>query len=87
MDYNFIKSSREDEDKELFFAPVTDEDIFTRIEGNMNMAHVMVTAKIFPSMSQARNNGWNKPIPQGFTDFRAGKSKTRITILNEISGR
>jgi hypothetical protein len=84
MDYNFIKSSQEDLDKEVFFAPVTGDDTFIRIEGNMNMAHVMVAAGIFPSMSQARNNGWNKPIPKGFIDFRAGKSKTRITILNEV---
>lgn len=87
MDYNFIKSSQEDADKEMFFAPVTEDDSFIQIDGNMNMAHIMVAAGIFPSMSQARNNGWNKPIPSGFTDFRAGKAKTRITILNDTTGR
>jgi hypothetical protein len=85
MDFNFIKSSREDADKELFFAPINDEDKFFKIEDNMNMANIIFIAGILPSVSQARKNGWNKPIPNGFTDIRVGKNKTRITILNEVN--
>ncbi len=84
MDYNFIKSSQEEKDKELFFSPVTDDDKFIQIEDHMSMAHLIFIAGIFPSVSQARNNGWNKPIPEGFSDFRVGKNKVRVTILKEI---
>jgi len=69
-------------DIELFFGPVNPEvDSFHQFEAHHTMAHVLFTAGVFPSVSQARNNGWNKPIPSGFTDMRAGKLKTRISIL------
>lgn len=84
MDYNFIASSQPDTDKELFFGPVTQDDAFFPITDDMSMAHVMAQIGLFPSVSQARKNGWNKPIPDGFTDFRSGKNKVRITILKEI---
>ena len=84
MDYNFIKSSQEEKDKELFFSPITNDDTFIKIEDHMVMAHLIFAAGIFPSVSQARNNGWNKPIPEGFSDFRVGKNKVRVTILKEI---
>jgi len=83
MDYNFIKSSQKETDIELFFGPITADDKIIDIEGNTIMAHLLFAAGVFQSVSLARKNGWNKPIPKGFTDFRAGKSKTRITILNE----
>lgn len=84
IDYNFIQSSRLDEDKELFFGPVTEQDLFLPVTDDMSMAHIMAQAEVFPSVSQARKNGWNKPVPAGFTDIRVGKNKVRITILKEI---
>jgi len=80
-EYNFIKSLHES-DKDLFFGPLQDEE-FHLIESNWSMANILTIAGIFPSISQARKNGWNKPIPLGFTDIRVGKMKIRITILNE----
>ena len=47
------------------------------------MAHLMAKAGIFNSVSDARRNGWDKPIPSGFSDLRVGKKKTRITIFKE----
>jgi len=46
------------------------------------MANVMHAAGLFPSAGQARKNGWNKPIPDGWTDLIKGKLKREITILN-----
>ena len=83
MEFNFIHKNHL-QDKELFFGPLTDEDVFIEIENHMIMAHIMVLAKAFPSNGQARKNGWDKPIPKGFTDLRIGKLKTRVTILNEF---
>ena len=80
---NFFKSPDES-DKDLFFGPLDDEEFVTIGEGWI-MAHVLHAAEIFPSVGQARKNGWDKPIPSGFTDFRTGKLKIRITILNNES--
>jgi hypothetical protein len=40
---------------------------------------------VFPSVGIARKNGWNKPIPEGFSEFTVGKSRKKVWILNEIN--
>lgn len=79
-EFNFFKSALES-DRDLFFGPLEGEG-FVEIGEGWILAHLMAEAGIFPSVSQARKNGYNRPIPAGFTDMRAGKKKTRITILN-----
>jgi hypothetical protein len=44
-----------------------------------SMANVMVDLGIFPSLTQARKNGWNKPLVLG--DHEIGKKKIRIRIV------
>jgi hypothetical protein len=34
----------------------------------------MVILGIFPSKGQARKNGWPGPIPDGWSELRAGKN-------------
>lgn len=81
---NFIKKPISNKDKELFFGPIGPDDKFIEIQDNWIMAHILHTAGIFPSVSQARKNGWNKPIPEGFSFWIVGKKAKRkeITILN-----
>lgn len=45
-------------------------------EGSL-LAHVMAKAGIFPSVSEARKNGWNKPITPGEYKFKK-KQKTIV---------
>jgi len=81
MEYNFINSNLPASDKELFFGPLTIDATFITLEDRWIMAHALVAAGVFASVSQARKAGWDKPIAKGFTDIRVGKLKTRITIL------
>jgi len=83
---NFIKKGTTQEDMELFFGPIED-DTFINIEEHWIMAHIIHEAGLFPSVSQARKNGWNKPIPEGFTMLTVGKKarKTNIFIFIEKS--
>jgi hypothetical protein len=37
------------------------------------MAHVMADVGFFPSLSQARKNGWDRPVELG--EFRVGKNR------------
>ena len=71
-------------DKDIEFFGFTDAPNCFHIEDNWIMAHVMHVAGIFPSVGIARKNGWNKPIPEGFSEFTVGKTKKKIWILNEI---
>jgi len=45
---------------------------------NALMAHVMAKANIFPSVGQARKNGWDRPIEEGV--FTVTKKKIRIEV-------
>ena len=81
-EFNFFTSSLES-DKELFFGPIEPTDIFTPVQNDWTMANIMFTVGIFPSVTQARKNGFNKPIPDGFSDMRVGKNKLRLVIFKE----
>jgi len=81
VEFNFIHKDHEC-DKDLFFGPIVSEDEFISLEDNWTMANIVCEAKIFPSLSQARKNGYDKKIPDGFTDIKIGKLKHRIVILN-----
>lgn len=83
-DICFISNTLPDSDIELFFGPISKEDTIIKFDNTVDrwMSTLLCKAEIFKSSSQARNNGWNKLVPKGFTDFRVGKKKTRITILN-----
>ncbi len=81
MKFNFFSSSRES-DKELFFGPL-EEETFIEIGENWTMANIVVAMGIFPSITQARNNGYNKPIPDGFTFKSIGKLKYQVFIFKE----
>jgi hypothetical protein len=68
-------------DKDLFFGPLRDTDVFQIFDVKARFPELLAALGIFRSRSEARKNGWDKDIPDGFLDFRIGKLKKRITIL------
>ena len=77
---NFLSPKVSDKDRDSF--GFDDENIM--IEDHWLLAHVMHRAGVFPSVGIARKQGWNKPIPDGFSEFTVGKAKKKVWILNEI---
>jgi hypothetical protein len=59
-----------------------DQGEIVEIEDHWNMSHIMHSVGIFPSVGQARKNGWNKPIPDGFWMKEVGKLKHEVCIWN-----
>ena len=58
----------------------------TELKPSWNMSHVMVSAGVFSSISQAKKAGWNIPIPDGFSEHSVGRKNRRdITILNNFN--
>jgi hypothetical protein len=53
---------------------------------NETMAHLMVGAGAFSSLTQARKNGWDRPIPHGYSEHKVGKH-TRIWVWNPVKGK
>lgn len=45
---------------------------------NPLMAHVMAKAGVFPSVGQARKNGWNKPLVVG--EWTVTKKKIKVIV-------
>jgi len=81
-DIHFISDNVTEEDKDLFFGPLTSDDEFVMIEEHWMMAHLLKEAGIFKSVSQARKNGGDKPIPKGFHEIMRGKRRHKFWILN-----
>jgi len=82
-DFNFVSQTATGGDIELFFDP-KGNDTINVMGDNWAMSHIMCAVGMFPSVSQARKNGWNKPIPDGFSEMTVGKKRIKITILNKV---
>lgn len=63
--------------KPMIDANVREFELSAFKEGSL-MAHVMAEAGIFPSVSQARKNGWDKPIKCG--SWVVGKKKIKVVV-------
>lgn len=80
---NFISKNTTEKDLNLFFGPLKNEE-FIEIQPKWCMAHIMHNIGLFKSITQARKNGWDKPIPEGWTEITVGQKakKQDIFILN-----
>jgi hypothetical protein len=78
---NFVKLNIAKEDMDMFFGPIDPNDTFFIIQDHWTMAHIIHKAGIFPSISQAKKNGWNKPIPVGFTILTIGKKAKKRELF------
>jgi hypothetical protein len=86
---SFVHSAVSKKDRELFgFDEGVEHTIGHAVNsttGDWMMCHLMHFAGLFPSVSAARKNGWNTPIPAGFSEFTVGKSKKKVFILNDFA--
>ena len=46
------------------------------------MAHIMAWVGQFKSVGEARKNGYDQPIPLGFSLLTVGKRKLSVAIVN-----
>ena len=75
LEFNFVKPG-------VFDLPEIDWWGFERedsieIQSHWTMAHLAVEMDLFPSVGQARKNGWDGTIPEGCTE------KTKIGKMNK----
>lgn len=81
---NFVHESVSDADLDLFMGPIHPQEEFVRFGEAWTMAHIALHLGMFQSLTQARKNGFNKPIPEGFSQHVMGKKKTAVAILNRL---
>jgi len=84
IDVDFVIKGTSKSDINLFLGPVNEDQKIVEFEihDKLMIAHLMAQANIFSSISEARRNGWDKPIPTGFHHFIVGKKRKSLTILN-----
>lgn len=50
------------------------------LDDSWNLAHILCDLGMFPSVSQARKNGFDKPIPKGLEEFQINKHLKIFTV-------
>lgn len=73
---NFIHVNMSRKDVERLFGPFEEGDIFVAFDDKESLEAIVVNhLGKFPSLSQARKNGWSQPIPPGFKEWKISKTK------------
>lgn len=61
---------------------ITHDEIFIDCPDDTKFPKLLQALGCFRSATDAKNNGWNKPIPEGFSEVEVGKApRLRISIL------
>ena len=79
--HSFAVEGATPEDIELILGPFRPGETVTIVPEIWTLAHIMHAVGAFPSVKQAKSNGWNRPIPDGFSEFGVGKNKIPICVL------
>lgn len=85
VEFNFVHERVSEEDLENLLGPFEEKDgPLVKFDDSWTMAHIMHSAGIFKSVTEARKNGWNMPVPKGFSHHVVTKRKINIWILGEM---
>lgn len=78
--WSFIKQGVTEDDANSIGMSWSESNTFV-IESHWNMAHIAHKMGIFPSVSQAKKNGWDIPIEEGFSEFSWGKKRVVFCFI------
>ena len=82
---DFVHASSRMVDVDLFFQGMTRETHhFQMFTDKESMAHLLKRAGIFKSVGEAKRNGWDIPVPAGFSQHRIGRNRTEVTVLGRL---
>lgn len=82
---NFMHESHPEQDAERMFGPLAQGETVERFADRETMAHIMHRAGLFSSIKDARRNGWDRRVPEGWSVQTVGKRKRRIYIWNKFT--
>jgi hypothetical protein len=85
-EYNFAHASFKDDREalDLFFGPIESgnpNDQIDFFDDNDTMAHIVHRIGMFKSVNDARRNGWDKPVPRGYSEHKFKKRGLRMFVL------
>jgi hypothetical protein len=65
------------------FCPLEPGERIVVLPLDTRFAELLSRFDFFPSISDARRNGWNRDVPEGVSDLRIGKRKRRLFIYKQ----
>lgn len=80
---NVIIGSASRRDIKEMFGPLTGQEEFIRIDTNAQWGHLLKELSVFPSISQARKNGWDKDIECGFSEAMFRKKRKIVFVFKQ----
>lgn len=76
--FNIIGPKFEERDRDLFF---DNDELMPLLESDKTMAHLLVRLGKFKSVGEAKRNGWDKPVPFGWTEISIGKNQNKVHLF------
>lgn len=82
-EFNFVDPNVPPAYAEILMGPYEEDDGITipLTAEYRTMAHIMAKVGFFKSVSDARRNGWDKPIPKGYSEYVVGKGDKKKVIF------
>ncbi len=87
-EYNWVSAAMHPDDVRLFLGPL-DPEVDAPLQvlpPEWQLAHVAHACGFFPSVGQARKNGWAGPVPPGYSEYTFSKRRVRLYILSPYPG-
>jgi len=75
----FIGKKCDETDKTTLFDE--NDTLMPILDSETSMAHLLARIGKFSSVKDAKRNGWDRPIPSGWAEFKIGKGVNRTDIF------
>lgn len=82
-DWNFCDNLLTTSMADQLFGPLEEGEEIRFIDSAVKLEHLAVIMGVFPSVTQARKNGWQGELPTGYNEMRRGKRVFYLYILPE----
>lgn len=77
-EFCFIGPKCEEADKKTLFSER--DKLMPLLDTETSMAQLLARIGKFMSVKDAKRNGWDKPIPSGWSEFTIGKGINRVDV-------
>lgn len=87
MRVNFAHRAVTEWDRDQLLGPIeNDTETVVEFESGATLAHILHMAGMFKSVSEAKRNGYDRPLPPGYSEHRWSRRRVTISILNVVPG-
>ena len=83
---NVLIGDVSEKDRELFLGPTFGFETFHEADDKFKYPQLLGKFGFFKSNGDARRNGWDKDIPEGYSEHSIGKLKKKLYILKNTTG-